>query len=121
MVSTFPACVIAYIVVAVIISLYQAYRGFKFQWILGIQKIEGTADRVLLLCLADAFTYFVCTLSGFIALLLLLHSGIADAHLPSNAGEATWLIFLSLYSVLGITGKLPDALRRLKPPGMGDE
>jgi len=51
----------------------------------------------------------------------LLHSGIADAHLPSNAGEATWLIFLSLYSVLGITGKLPDALRRLKPPGMGDE
>ena len=74
-----------------------------------------------MLCVADAFTYLVCTLSGFIALLLLVHSGIADAHLSSTAGEATWLIFLALYSVLGITGKLPDALRRLKLPGIGDE
>jgi hypothetical protein len=77
----------------------------------------GTTRRVLLLCIADMLTYFACTFSGFITLLAL-----ADAphRLPSSAGEATWLIFLALYSLLGITGKLPDLLGKLKFPGAGE-
>ncbi len=105
--STLPLCAIVYIVVAVIVSLYQAYRGFMFQWILGPQQIQG-ARRVILLCLADMVTYFVCALSGFLALLLLFHSGLSEARLSTSAGEATWLIFLAVYSLLGITGKLPE-------------
>jgi hypothetical protein len=90
-----------------------------FQWILGVQQIQG-ARRVILLCIADMLTYFFCTLSGFIGLLLLFHSGVAEAHLPTSAGEATWLIFLALYSLLGVTGKLPEVLTRLKLPGAGE-
>jgi hypothetical protein len=112
--------VVAYMVIAVGVSLYQAYRGFMFQWILGIEQIKDTTRRVLLLCLADMFTYLVCTLSGFLALLLLFHFALRDRHLPASAGEATWLIFLALYGVLGVTGKLPDMLTRMKIPGAGD-
>ena len=115
--STPPLCVTAYIVVAVVVSLYQAYRGFMFQWILGLKKIKG-ALRVILLCIADMLTYFVCTLSGFGALLLLARSGVLEGHLPSTAGEATWLVFLAVYGLLGVTGKLPDILLQVKLPGV---
>src|SRR5947209_1796732 len=116
--SNLPLCAIAYIVMAVVVSLYQAYRGFMFQWILGVEQIQG-ARRVILLCIADMLTYFVCTLSGFAALCLLAHSGILEAHLPSTAGEATWLVFLAVYGLLGVTGKLPDVLPQMRLPGVG--
>ena len=85
----------------------------------GILQNHHVAHRIVLLCLADALTYFICTLSGFVALWLLLQSGITEAHIPATAGEATWLIFLALYSLLGITGKLPEVLTRLHLPGAG--
>ena len=81
-----------------------------------MEKIKGVL-RVILLCIADTLTYFVCTLSGFGALLLLAHSGVLEAHLPSTAGEATWLVFLAVYGLLGVTGKLPDILLQVKLPG----
>src|SRR5947207_50368 len=115
--STPPLCAIAYIVVAVVVSLYQAYRGFMFQWILGIEKIKG-GNRVILLCVADMLTYLVSALSGFGALLLLAHSGVLEARLPATAGEATWLVFLAVYGLLGVTGKLPDILPQVKLPGI---
>jgi hypothetical protein len=88
-----------------------------FQWFLGIQQIQGVAHRVILLCLAYTLTYFICTLSAFVTLWLLLHTGIAEGHIPTTAVEATWLIFLAVYSLLGITGKLPEVLPRIHLPG----
>jgi len=88
-----PLCAIAYIAIAVIFSVYQAYRGFMLQRFGGILQNHHVAHRIVLLCLADALTYFICTLSGFVALWLLLQSGITEAHIPATAGEATWLIF----------------------------
>jgi hypothetical protein len=70
-----------------------------------------------LLCLAYTLTYFICTLSAFVTLWLLLHTGIAEGHIPTTAVEATWLIFLVVYSLLGITGKLPEVLPRIHLPG----
>ena len=90
---------------------------FFFIGIIGHQAV--LIIIAILLCLADAFTYFICTLSGFVALWLLLQSGITKAYIPATAGEATWLIFLALYSLLGITGKLPEVLTRLHLPGAG--
>ena len=111
-------CAIVYIIIAVIVSIYHAYRGFMFQWLLGLQQVQG-AHRVILLCIADMLTYFICTMSGFVALLLLFHSGIASAHLPTSGGEATWFIFLAVYGLLGVTGKLPEILSRVTLPGGG--
>jgi len=111
--------VIAYIAIAVIFSLYQAYRGFMFQRLGQFLEDQPVARRIVLLCLADALTYFICTLSGFVALWFFLQSGITGARIPTTAGEATWLIFLAVYSLLGITGKLPEVLSRIHLPGAG--
>jgi len=90
------------------------------QWVLGPAAVKGTARRVLLLCIADMLTYFVCTLSGFISLAAFADTTPARNQLPTSAGAATWLIFLAVYSLLGVTGKLPDLLARLKFPGAGE-
>lgn len=114
-----PAFIFWYLVTAVVVSIYQAYRGFMLQWVFGSAAVVGTTRRVLLLCIADMITYFACTFSGFITLAALADAP-APNRLPSSAGAATWLIFLALYSLLGITGKLPDLLAKLKFPGAGE-
>jgi hypothetical protein len=113
---------------SVLISIYQAYRGFRLQWLLGLgstnnnndreaahrPKINlGDVERVFLFSLADYFTYALCALSGAYAFLIAYRV----ANLPKSedplAGPAV-LIFLVLYGVLGVTGKPPDTLNRIK-------
>jgi len=92
-----------------------------FQWVVGLLQMQGSR-RVVLLCLADMFTYFICTLSGFVALYLLFEFfELRQPRLPDSGGEATWLIFLALYGLLGVTGKLPEMLTKIKVPGAGDQ
>ena len=81
-----------------------------FQWLLGVPKINTTAYRVILLCIAESFTYFVCALSGFYSIILLYF--IAHQADPSTS----LMIFLALYGLLGITGKLPEILSKLELP-----
>lgn len=100
-----------FIWVAFIWSIYQTSRGVAFQWLLGIDAIKGIKKRIYLLCVADGFTYLVCTLSGFYAVFLLywMHS--------KGASDTAASIFLCLYGLLGLTGKLPEILKSLKLPG----
>jgi hypothetical protein len=110
----------AYVAIALVVSVYQAYRGFMLQWVLGVKEIQGSR-RVLLLCLADMFTYLICAASGFVALYLLFEFfEMRQPRLPDSGGEATWLIFLALYGLVGVTGKLPEILTKIKIPGAGD-
>jgi hypothetical protein len=98
-----------WIVAAVVVSIYQAYRGFMLQWHLNKKLFEKEiANRVVLLCVADAFTYFVCAASGSYAGFLLYW--LSEKPEPINVPLA---VFLSLYGLLGITAKLPDLLSRL--------
>jgi hypothetical protein len=99
--------------IAIVVSAYQAYRGFMFQWIFGIDTKAGKARKVFLLCLADMFTYFLCAFSGFLALFFAYELISAS---PAPATTALIIIFLALYGVLGITAKLPDLLPKLKFP-----
>jgi len=98
-----------YTAVAIIVSLYQAYRGFKFQCIFGERFKWSRTRKVLLLCLADMFTYFVCAVTGFIALFALWQLAGHNPACPCSA----FGIFLALYGILGITAKLPDVLHKI--------
>jgi len=98
--------------IASVISVYQAYRGFMFQWIFGTDTKGRNARKVLLLCIADMFTYFVCAFSGFVSLFF-AYELISEA--PSPATSAL-VIFLALYGLVGITAKLPDLLHKIKFP-----
>jgi hypothetical protein len=121
-----------YWALAVGVSAYQAYRGFRLQWLLGLDsprnppppvqsqqapKRLSDIDRVVILALADCLTYALCSLSGFYSILVayrIAHLAAAEAPVAHPA----ILIFLILYGVLGATGKLPDTLNKLKAPGL---
>ena len=108
-----------YLVVAILVSCYQAYRGFMFQWIFGIKAIDTKIRRVVLLCLADTITYLLSTMSGFISLFLFYQLTDQESALAKDQGGSALLIFLVLYGILGVTGKLPDLLHSIKFPGTG--
>ena len=101
-----------YIALAVLVSTYQGYRGFRFQWLLGMKEIKGTADRVFLLCIADMLFHFVCSSAGFAALWL---SYDLYLHVPSlaelSAGAAVLFLSLTLFGLLGVTGQLPSLIQ----------
>jgi hypothetical protein len=132
-----------YWALALAITAYQAYRGFRFQWLLGIdspRRIAAEAaaaqqaqvaqqppvvqqpqiprlrwfGRLTLLSLADFLTYALCTLSGFYAFLIAYRAAILTSVTKAPVQHPSILIFLVLYGVLGITGKLPDTLDRIK-------
>ena len=105
-----------FIALGALVSLYQGYRGFMLQFILNKNLIENTFRRVVLLCIADAFTYFICSLTGFYALFL-LHGMFEQSESP-NAFIA---IFLALYGLLGITAKLPEILTKIELHGLGGD
>mgnify|MGYP001451879306 CR=1 FL=1 len=101
-----------YIALAAVTSVYQGYRGFRFQWLLGIKEIKSTADRVALLCIADMLLYSICSASGFASLWLsydvYLHISSLTELSPS---AAIFLLSLALFGLLGITGQLPSLIQ----------
>src|SRR4029077_2681911 len=118
-----------YWALALAITAYQAYRGYRFQWLLGLGSANNNNDRwaarrpqinlgverAFLLSVADCFTYGVCALSGSYAILIACRvANLPDPKAP--LAHPAVFIFLLLYGVLGVTGKMPDTLNRIKGP-----
>jgi hypothetical protein len=102
---------------AILVSSYQAYRGFMFQWIFGTNAIAATTRRIILLCIADMITYLVCAFSGFISFFVLYRLASQELDSIKAPSDHALMIFLMLYGILGVTGKLPDLLQNIKLPG----
>lgn len=71
-------------------------------------------ERWLIRAFNDACRYFVCTLAGFVSLLLayrILNS--LNSISALSGGAATLLVFLVLFGILGVTGLLPDFLPKV--------
>jgi hypothetical protein len=111
--------------VALVVTLYQGYRGFMFQWLLGLGKEVPEKEvawkkwspwrRVSLLCLADMFTYMVCSGSGFFSLWLAYRIWNRIPNINEiSVGLSTIMIALTIYGILGITAKLPDRMHNGK-------
>jgi hypothetical protein len=103
--------------VALLVSFYQAYRGYMLQLTRTDPPFNGwkKPQKVVLLAVADGFFYLVTTLSGFAALAAFakVFHGISD---PGNiaGGTAALLVFLAIYAVLGITAQLPMLIQQGK-------
>ena len=107
-----------YVGLAILVSLYQAYRGFMFQW---LPPREGwianltERQKVLLLCVADALLYLVSTASGFLALFLAYALAIRiEKFSEIGTGTSVILVFLALFGILGVAGQLPHLLQEGK-------
>jgi len=122
-----------YIILALIVSFYQAYRGFMFQWILakerkssermdtaeqGIAQQKWTrSQKIVLLCVADMFFYLVTTLAGFLSLFVAYYVlNKVPCLTEIGAGLSALLIFLILFGLLGVCGQLPYLIQLGKFP-----
>lgn len=108
-----------YLAIALLITIYQGYRGYRLQDTLGPAKIKFTprAEQVIVLLIADAILYSACTAAGFISIWLAYEiSGKLDAHTLQTltTGTSVFLIFLFLFGLLGITGQLPHLIQQGK-------
>ena len=75
---------------------------------------QTDAQIWVLRTIADGVTYFLTTLSGFASLLLVYRILNGASSLQSiSGGSATLIIFLFVFGILGITGKLPDLLQEV--------
>lgn len=103
--------------VGFLLSLYQGWRGFKFQYLRTDEFVKDwpKSRKVFLLALADGLTYFVTSASGFVSLILCwkLSVRISDPA-KIEVGTATLLGFLAVYGILGVTGKMPNLIDRGK-------
>jgi hypothetical protein len=112
---------IIYIGLATIVSVYQGYRGFRFQWLLGMKEVTGILDRVVLLCIADMILFAVCSAAGFFAVWLAFD---LYTHIRSitdlSPGAAVLFLSLALFGLIGVTGQLPPLIQLGKLlPGVG--
>lgn len=99
-----------------LVSLYQGYRGFMFQWLRpDVPKDWSKPRKVFLLALADGLTYLVTSASGFVSLILCwkLSIRISDPA-KIEVGSAALLGFLAVYGIIGVTGKMPNLIDRGK-------
>ncbi len=122
-----------YWILGLAVSLYQAYRGYRFQRIFAEEQNKEAGQEnstrkafahrwsdfeiVVLRAASDAIFYFVCAATGFLAVFLLYYIG---SSLPSlhqiDGGTSAVLIFLALFGLLGVTGQLPHLLQQGKLP-----
>jgi hypothetical protein len=106
-----------YLTIAIVWSCYQAYRGFMLQKRLTPFQQLSDREKILLLCIADGFTFLLCTFSGFLALFAFRQLAWPVSPAPTGESSAILLIFLLLYGIAGVSGKLPELLHAFKLQG----
>jgi hypothetical protein len=131
-----------YIQIAALVTAYQAWRGWFFQW-----KFSNSAQEALgrwkpdqgarpaspswldapnfspweiqaSRCLEDALFYAVCTAAGFVSLFLAYRLFQCVALKDISVGTGGLFVFLAAVGVLGTAGQLPYWIQTLgKFPG----
>ena len=113
-----------YIIVASIFSLYYGWRGghANYRLLTGIKDDKNVVDIqvrylsktkiFLIYSLHDFISHVLCSLSGFLALYIL-----SECLIIKTTADSIFVVFLSLYSIIGITDLLPQLLPQGKFPG----
>ena len=119
---TFEAIPIWFIIISVLISIYQGIRGFTFQYYQAksyeLSKNWKSPGIIFMFCLTDCFFYFITTLIGFLFLFIAYFLVYNTNHIESiSGGTSAVIIFLVLFGILGICGQLPYLIQSGKLPG----
>ncbi len=113
-----------YIIVAAIFSLYYGWRGghANYSMLAGIKDDKNVVNIqvrylsktkiFLIYSLHDFISHVLCSLSGFLALYIL-----SQCLVIKTTADSIFVVFLSLYSIVGITDLLPQLLPQGKFPG----
>lgn len=101
-----------YWLIAALVSIYQGYRGARFQY----SDKQKETESWFLYIIPDCILYFITTFSGFIALFFIFYVLKNTSVKDISVGSAALLIFAALYGILGVTGQLPHLLQQGKFP-----
>jgi hypothetical protein len=102
-------------------SLYYAYRGFIGNKILfeqrnsdpNIKRKFEKWEYISVYCIGDAIFHFICSVVGFYAFRQAIYM---LGNKPFDVGNSILIVFLFLFSVLGISGQLPQLILQGKLP-----
>jgi NhaP-type Na+/H+ or K+/H+ antiporter len=106
-----------YWVVAVLFSLYNAYRGYMGNWFAWAQKNEAITRKFkrwemhAVFHVHDALFHFICSMAGFITLAVAinLYESLVSAE-SFDTGKSVLLVSAFLFGIVGITGQLPTLI-----------
>ena len=93
-----------FIAIALIVSIYQGYRGFMFQWLTAQKPFD--AKKISLLCISDAIFYIASCASGFIAIYFAYKLSILLPD-PANIAIGTSVLLIFLLSSIRKIQMLP--------------
>lgn len=117
-------------VIALLFSVYYGWRGYKGTLAsVKAKKDENSGSEstsksknmfnnlserelIWVYCVQQFISHFLCSISGFLALYIL-----SQCKEIKNTEGSIFIIFLSLYSIAGITDILPELLPQGKFPG----
>lgn len=130
-----------YWIFAVLVSLYHGYRGFRFQLFLTNQsnlnavepnstavQTDGNtnperrlrwsrADTIFVRCFQGALFFFVCSMAGFLALVVALYLwNSATPHKAIDAGISILIVTSFLIGLIGAGGELGPLIQAGKLP-----
>jgi hypothetical protein len=114
-----------YWAIALVLSCYYAYRGYRGNWIAHREANEKRQHRlstgaiVSVFCVHDMLFHFFCSLAGFLALFVAgtLYESLVFAE-TFDTGKSVLLIFAFLFGVVGATGQLPQLILQGKVFGL---
>jgi hypothetical protein len=103
-----------YLAVAVVVSGFQAYRGYKI----------GSGSGWPLNGIAEGFFYSVCSVLGFVSFVLAYHMLFHGPPMwDLSASALAFIALLGFVGVTGISGQLPPLIQRQRVsiPGASTE
>jgi len=115
---------ILYWIIAIVVSAYQAYRGYKY-YSLTVAKRNSfsswsTLNKVIVLYIQAAYLYAVCSLFGFFALLASYNLLVSQKSMNSiDTGSAVLIAFSFIIGILGVSGELGHLVQEGKLPTTG--
>ncbi len=108
----------ACLIFAIILTIYQGYRGYRLQNVLGpVKEKFPKCDQIIVLSLADTILYAICSAVGFISLWIAYEmTGHYDIKTLQSltTGSSVFLLFFILLGLLGVTGQLPYLIQQGK-------
>ena len=114
-----------YWTVAVVLSLYYAYRGYVGNWSYMREKNDQRCQKhrfsdgqiIRVYCVHDALWHLLSALAGFVALAVAFKiCKSIDLAQPLDTGKSLLLTFSFLFGFIGATGQLPMLLQQGKFP-----
>jgi len=110
---------ISYWRIAIVVSAYQAYRGYKYYWLTVAKQKSfsswSTLDKVTVLCIQAAYLYGVCSLFGFFAFRVSYNLLVSQKSMNSiDTGSAVLIAFSFIIGILGVSGELGQLVQQGK-------